>query len=109
VDDDTFDAWYAEVSSLPRDLAWRQAYTQRFGLAPTDYADLYYDAATLLLADLRQVSRKHGGKLVIDRSTLAETVRGTTGFPGVTCTITLDPATGNRVDDEASLGRCAAG
>jgi hypothetical protein len=37
------------------------------------------------------------GRLVIDRAALAQAIRHTTRFPGVTGSITLDPATGNRV------------
>jgi len=51
------DAWYAVVSQLPSDLAWRSAYAARFGSPPADYADLYYDATNLLLLDLEKVAR----------------------------------------------------
>jgi len=47
------------------------------------------------------------GNLVINRAALASAVRKTTKFQGVTCTITLDPLTGNRVNDAAALARCA--
>jgi ABC-type branched-subunit amino acid transport system substrate-binding protein len=106
-DGDGFDAWYATVSSLPADVAWRQAYTQEFGSAPTTFADLYYDAASLLIRNLQQVSSVEDGSLVIDRSALAQAVRSTTKFQGVSCTVTLDPATGNRLDDPDALSRCA--
>ena len=46
------------------------------------------------------------GNLVIERKALAKAVRSTTDFDGVTCTITLDAASGNRLDDQASLARC---
>jgi ABC-type branched-subunit amino acid transport system substrate-binding protein len=107
-DADGFDAWYATVSHLPGDLAWRQAYTQRFGLAPTDFADLYYDAAALLIRNLESVSTVDHGSLVVNRAALAQAVRGTTSYAGVTCTVTLDPATGNRLNDPAALARCGA-
>jgi ABC-type branched-subunit amino acid transport system substrate-binding protein len=106
----TVDSWYATVTALPSDVAWQQAYASRFGAAPGRYADLYYDAATLLVRDLRHVSRvdaRHD--LVIDRAALARAVRATVDYRGVSCTITLDPATGNRVDDRDALARCAAG
>jgi len=108
VDDSAgFDAWYAAVSQLPSDLAWQQAYTSRFGLAPTPFADLYYDAAGLLIRNLQKVSSLDGsGRLVVDRAALAAAVRATTKYQGVTCTVTLDPATGNRVDDPDQLARC---
>jgi ABC-type branched-subunit amino acid transport system substrate-binding protein len=96
VADPNFDAWYAAVQTLPSDRLWAAVYTLAFGAAPTLYADLYFDATTLLLARTYQVSRFGDGRLVIDRAALAQAIRHTTGFPGVTGSITLDPATGNR-------------
>jgi len=108
VNDDKVDAWYAVISQLPSDLAWQQAYTARFGTAPSEYADLYYDAANLLIGDLERTSRIDGSNnLIIDRAALAHAVRTTTDYQGVSCTITLDPATGDRLDDPAALSRCA--
>jgi hypothetical protein len=104
VSDPGSDAWYAAVSQLPGDLAWRQAYTLRFGTAPTDFADLYYDAAGLLIQDVASVATIDGGSLVVGRAALAHAVRTTSGYQGVTCTVTIDPATGNRVND---LSPCA--
>jgi ABC-type branched-subunit amino acid transport system substrate-binding protein len=109
VDDDTFDSWYAAVSQLPSDLAWQQAFRVEFGAAPSAFADLYYDAASLLIRDLQRVSTvDRGDRLIVNRAALAQAVRNTTRFQGVSCTITLDPATGNRLDDPAALSRCAA-
>jgi len=109
VDDDTFESWYATVSQLPSDLAWQQAYALEFGVAPTLFADLYYDAARLLIRDLQRVSTVDvGGKLIVNRATLASAVRNTTSYQGVSCTITLDPSTGNRLNDPAALSRCAS-
>jgi hypothetical protein len=102
-----FDAWYVQVSALPIDQLWRTAYAAIFGSPPTDYADLYFDATTLLLVRLRETSHLEGGNLVVDRSGLAAAVRHTTGFFGVTCTITIDPSTGYRVNDQKALARCA--
>ena len=108
VDDDTFDSWYATVSQLPGDLEWQQAFALEFGGAPSAFADLYYDAASLLIRDLQRVSTVDvGGKLIVDRAALASAVRDTTAYQGVSCTITLDPSTGNRLDDPAALRRCA--
>jgi hypothetical protein len=45
--------------------------------------------------------------MVIDRAALAKAIRDTTDFRGVTCTVTLDSLTGNRLDDQAALKRCA--
>jgi ABC-type branched-subunit amino acid transport system substrate-binding protein len=107
---DQFDPWYTAVTSLPSDLVWQQAYTLEFGTAPAPFADLYYDAAGLLIRDLQTTSSMDGGgNLVIDRAALAEAVRGTTRYQGVTCTVTLDPTTGYRIDDPAAVPRCAGG
>ena len=78
------------------------------GSAPSQFADLYYDAASLLISDLERASTIDGShNLIIDRVALAQAVRTTTGYQGVSCTITLDPATGNRLDDPSALSRCA--
>jgi ABC-type branched-subunit amino acid transport system substrate-binding protein len=107
-DGDDFNTWYAAISLLPRNLAWRQAYALEFGSSPMDFADLYYDAASLLIKDLQRVSSIEDGNLVIGRAALAQAVRNTTKYQGVTCTITLDPATGNRVNDAAAVSGCSA-
>jgi hypothetical protein len=94
---DAFDAWYQSVQALPSDVSWRLAYALQFGLAATDFADLYYDAANVLLSGLERVAKIANGDLVIPRSALAEAVRATSGLCGVTGTLTLDP-TGYRVN-----------
>jgi ABC-type branched-subunit amino acid transport system substrate-binding protein len=94
--DPGFDTWYAAVKALPSDKLWTALYTLEFGAPPGDYADLYFDATTLLLTRIFEVSRVNAGSLVIDRGALAQAIRHTTGFSGVTGSITLDPATGNR-------------
>src|SRR6266404_2460568 len=94
---DAFDAWYQSVQALPSDVVWRAAYQLRFGTAATDFEDLYYDATNVLLAGIQSVAKIANGNLVIPRSALAEAVRATTGFCGVTGTLTLD-TTGYRVD-----------
>jgi len=109
VEDPNSGPWYALVMALPSDLAFQQDYQSEFGAPPLIFTDLYFDAASLLLRDLQQVSRVVNGNLVIDRAALASAVRNTTNFQGATCTITLDPSTGNRVDDPAALARCAEG
>jgi len=107
-DGDGFDSWYAMVTQLPSDLAWQQMYSLQFGMAPTAFGDLYYDAASLLIRDVQRTSSIDGsGNLVVNRAAVASAVRSTTKFQGVTCTITLDPATGNRIDDPTRLSRCA--
>jgi hypothetical protein len=62
----------------------------------------------LLIGDIRSSSANDGrGNLVVNRAALARAVRTTTNYRGVSCTITLDPATGNRVNDPIALSRCA--
>jgi hypothetical protein len=106
-DGDGGTAWLAAVQALPTYALWRTIYELEFGSPPTDYAELYFDAANLLFARLQQVARVVNGSLVIDRAALARAVRDTTNFPGVSCSISFDPATGNRLNDAASLARCA--
>lgn len=107
---DAGDIWASQISTLPSVLEWDQEYEAEFGVAPflSPLPALYFDAASLLLRRLQQVSRIVDGNLVIDRAALASAVRNTTKFQGVTCTVTLDP-TGNRVIDPAALARCAEG
>jgi len=96
-----FDGWYQSVQQLPSDLAWRVAYQSQFGVAATDFADLYYDAANVLLGALQSVAKIANGNLVVPRSALAEAVRATTGFCGVTGALNLD-ATGYRTNAPGS-------
>jgi hypothetical protein len=108
---DPGDVWAAQIAQLPSVLAWDAAYEAEFGSAPvlSPLPALYYDAASLLLLRLQQVSRVVDGSLVIDRAALAWAVRFTRAYRGVTCTIALDPATGNRFADPRGLRRCARG
>ena len=104
------DAWFAAIEALPSDLAWQWVYSVVFGAPAVPFADFYYDATSLLLSDLKRVSHvDRSGALVIDRAALARAVRSTRHYEGVTCTITLDPATGDRINDPAALARCAGG
>jgi ABC-type branched-subunit amino acid transport system substrate-binding protein len=103
----SFGPWYAAVKALPGDVRWTGAFLARFGAPPSDYADLYYDATNVLLTAIGETSGIEHHSLAIDRAALAARVRHTRGFRGVTCTVTLDPATGYRVNDPAALARCA--
>jgi hypothetical protein len=105
-DGDDVDAWYAKVEALTSDLMRRRAYERKFDSPPRPYADLYFDASNLLLARLREISRVVHGSLVINRIALAAAVRNTTNFRGVSCTIRLDPTTGNRLNDPSSFAGC---
>lgn len=103
---DAGDIWASQVATLPSVLEWEQEFEAEFGMAPffEPYPVLYFDAASLLVSDLQRVSKIVDGNLVIGRAALASAVRNTTNFQGVSCTITLDPLTGNRVND---LAGCA--
>ena len=102
-------AWYAQVKALPDDLAWRGAYADLFGTPPMDYADLYYDATRVLIRNLEATAFVNAqGNLVINRALLASAVRHTTNLNGISCTITIDPKTGNRVNDPTALRQCAS-
>jgi hypothetical protein len=109
VEDPNFDAWYALVTALSSDLAFQHAYQSAFGARPLAFTDLNFDATSLLLSDLQKVSKIVNGYLVIDQAALANAVRNTTNYQGVTCTVALDPVTGNRIDDPAALARCSGG
>jgi len=98
------------VTQLPSDLAWQDAYTARFGAPPPDFTDLYYDATNLLLDDVQRVSRIDSrGNLIVSRAVLSRAVRSAAGYQGVSCTITLDPQTGDRLDEPDALSGCAGG
>jgi ABC-type branched-subunit amino acid transport system substrate-binding protein len=107
VDDNLVDAWYPVISQLPSDLSWRLDYTAKFGAPPSDYADLYYDAASIVLDDIAGASRIDAkGNLIVGRAALAGAVRSTSGYPGVTCSVTID-GNGDRTDDEGAISACA--
>lgn len=108
VPDPGSDAWYAQITALPVDQLWQLLYRVEFGTAPSPFADTYFDATRLLLTRIQQTAHVVNGNLVIDRAALASAVRHTTGFPGVTCSVSLDPTTGFRVNDQAALNRCAS-
>jgi hypothetical protein len=74
-------------------------------MVPVD--PLVHVRLVILTADLGGASRLDArGDLVVSRATLAPAVRTTTAYPGVTCTVTIDPATGNRVDDPNAIANC---
>jgi ABC-type branched-subunit amino acid transport system substrate-binding protein len=101
-------AWYDAVSALPQNVEWRADFEAEFGEAPGYLSDTYFDAASLLIKRLQQVSKIVNGNLVISRAALARAVRETAGFQGVTCSVSF-AAVGNRINDAAALARCAQG
>jgi ABC-type branched-subunit amino acid transport system substrate-binding protein len=106
---DAGDLWAKQVAALPSVLNWDQNYVAEFGMTPVlaPFPALYFDAASLLLRRLQQVSRIINGNLVVNRAALATAVRDTSYYRGVTCTISLDPTTGNRINDPDTLRQCA--
>ena len=96
-DGDDFESWYAAVMASSVNGAWRAVYQALYGSPPLFLADLYFDAAALLLAKLDETAKIERNRLVVDRSRLAAAARGTLAFAGASCAITIDPATGNRV------------
>ncbi len=103
------DEWLNDVQALPSVIAWQADYETRFGPPPTsfpEYLPFYYDATRLLLTRIGEVAYMHRGNLVIDRHELADAVRDTEDFLGVTCLITLDEF-GSRIDDLEQLLPCA--
>lgn len=96
-----YNAWYSAVQALPNDVAWHAAYTARFGKPATEFADLYYDATTLLIKRLTQTAKVKNGALTIDRAALATAVRNTKNYCGATGNITID-SSGFRTYDPRS-------
>jgi hypothetical protein len=107
VDDNRVDDWYPVISQLPSELAWRLDYTDKFGSPPSNFADLYYDAANIVIDDVAGASKVDAkGELVVNRAALATAVRTTSAYPGVTCSVTID-SIGDRTDDSAAINTCA--
>jgi hypothetical protein len=107
VDDNRVGSWYPVISQLPVDLAWRLDYTVKFGSAPSDFADLYYDAANIVIDDIANASKVDAkGELIVNRAALASAVRNTSAYPGATCSVTID-SSGDRTDDGTAISTCA--
>lgn len=89
--------WIATINALPNVQTWEEQFNTLHGYAPDVIARFAYDATTLLLTRIDQVSSLSSGDLTINRQALATAVRATFNFSGVTGRITLD-RNGNRVD-----------
>ena len=77
---------------------------------PPTAASFAVATAHLVISDLETASTVDArGNLIVNRAAFARAVRNTAGYPGVSCAITLDPTTGNRLDDPAALSNCALG
>jgi hypothetical protein len=77
VPDPGSDVWYSQIQTLPIDRLWQLFYRAEFGIAPTSFADLYFDATRLLLTRIQQTAHVVRGSLVIDRAALSQAVRRT--------------------------------
>ncbi len=70
--------WLDELRGQQSVQAWNYDFGARFGLEPSNFAVLYYDAARLLLERIEETAVLQGGELLINRAALAAAVRDTT-------------------------------
>jgi len=84
VEDPDFEDWNQAIGSLVSVEAWEADFLDQYGRQPDELAKYAYDATTLLLTRIEQVSKLNGGNLEIDRAKLATAVRETFDFEGVT-------------------------
>jgi hypothetical protein len=97
------DAWAEAINGLPDGLTWRADFEATYGRSPDSLAILAYDAATLLLTRIEEVSTVDGsGNLVIDRAALAAAVRNTADLPGASGPISLE-VSGDRVNNFTTI------
>src|SRR3990170_393434 len=89
--DPGYEFWEQTVSALASVAAWQADFETVYGRTPDEFAKFAYDATTLLLTRIDQVSTTDGGgNLVIDRSELVFAVRDTFNFPAVTGPVSFD-------------------
>ncbi len=98
VADPEADPWLAHVQTLPSVVSWNARFQATYGRPPDAYAVLVYDATTLLLTRIDEVSALSGSDLVIGRSALAAAVRNTAGWPGASGPVSLE-VDGDRVNE----------
>jgi ABC-type branched-subunit amino acid transport system substrate-binding protein len=97
MDPDFDDYWHAQISGLQSVIDWEADFASRYGHAPNDLARYAYDATLVLMTQIEAVGTVDlDGNLVVFRPSLAGAVRGTTGLPGVTGSISFD-SDGNRI------------
>jgi beta-xylosidase len=95
--DPLFDPWDPVIARRPSVQTWQADFEATYGRQPDSIAKYAYDAATLLLARIDQVSQVDGGgNLVLSRAALEAAVRNTFDFEGITGVISLD-VYGNRL------------
>jgi Beta xylosidase C-terminal Concanavalin A-like domain len=97
------DLWAETINSLGSAITWRAGFYTTYGRWPDSFAILAYDATTLLLTRITQVSTVDGGgNLVIDRAALAAAVRNTANLPGASGPISLE-VNGDRMNNYTTL------
>jgi predicted GH43/DUF377 family glycosyl hydrolase len=105
VSDPKFEGWDMLASDLASVQAWEAEFQSIYGHAPDLFAKYAYDATTLLLTRIDEVSSVGGGgNLIIPRLAVVNTVRMTTDLAGVTGNIALDENTGDRIDELTGAG-----
>jgi len=104
LEDPFYESWDPAVSSSASVQSWEAEFFDLYGRQPEELAKYAYDATTLLLNRIEQVSELNSGNLEIDRAKLATAVRNTFDFTGVTGQITLE-FNGNRVNTLAQSVR----
>lgn len=104
LEDPYFADWDLKIGSLSSVQSWQADFLALYGRQPDEFAKYTYDATTLLLKRIEQVSQLNGGNLEIDRAKLATAVRDTFDFAGVTGQIAL-ASNGNRVDTQSASVR----
>lgn len=104
LEDPYYEGWDAAISALPSVQDWQAEFLAEFGRQPDGLAKYAYDATTLLLRRIDQVSALNGGNLEIDRAELATAVRETFDFAGVTGQIVL-AFNGDRINTLAQAVR----
>jgi hypothetical protein len=100
LEDPFFVDWDVKISALASVQSWQADFLALYGRQPDEFAKYTYDATTLLLKRIEQVSQLNGGNLEIDRAKLATAVRDTHSFTGVTGQVAL-AFNGNRVNTKA--------
>jgi basic membrane protein A and related proteins len=98
VPDPEADPWLAAMETLPSAVSWKARFEATYGRQPDPYALLAYDAATLLLTRIDEVSELAGPDLVVQRGALAAAVRNTAAWPGASGPVSLE-VDGDRVNE----------
>ncbi|HSJ55497.1 MAG TPA: BMP family ABC transporter substrate-binding protein, partial [Anaerolineae bacterium] len=93
------DPWLTVVEALPSVTSWEARFEAIYGRPPELYSVLAYDAATLLLTRIDEVSELVGVDLVVERAALAAAVRNTAGWPGASGPVSLE-VDGDRVNEQ---------